>query len=146
DPSTRLRAPVTFVAMAVSSVILGLGLVYARDRALFGHPSFLDRLDHVLLGLVGVTGPLHFRTNRAADLNYDVLFALGAATLIVSVFLALRAPEPAARLRTDDESRVREFLTRHGARGSLAHFALRRDKAAIFSEAGQAAVSDRGGS
>jgi len=65
DPTTRLRAPATFVAMALSSVVLGLGLVYARDGSVAGHPSFLDRLDHVLLGLVGVTGPLQFRSERA---------------------------------------------------------------------------------
>ena len=143
DPTTRLRAPVTFVTMAVSSVVLGLGLIYARERALVGHPSFLDRLDHVLLGLIGVTGPLHFRSDRAGDLVYDVLLALGAATLIVTVFLALRAPEPRAKLTADDEQRVRELLARHGGRDSLGYFALRRDKAVVFSDTGKSAVSYR---
>jgi lysyl-tRNA synthetase, class II len=143
DPTTRLRAPVTFVAMAAASVVLGLGLTYARNSALVGHPSFLDRLDHVLLGLVGVTGPLHFRSGRAADIYYDVLVALGAATLIVTVFLALRAPEPKARLRADDEECVRALLDRHGSRDSLGYFALRRDKAVVFSETGKSAVSYR---
>ena len=143
DPTTRLRAPVTFVAMASSSVVLGLGLIYARGRALVGHPSFLDRLDHVLLGLVGVTGPLRFHSERAADVIYDVLLALGAATLVVSVFLALRSPEPPARLRPDDEVRLRELLERQGGRDSLGYFALRRDKAVLFSETGKSAVSYR---
>jgi lysyl-tRNA synthetase, class II len=143
DPTTRLRAPVTFVVMAVSSVVLGLGLVYARGGSLAGRPSFLDRLDHVLLGLVGVTGPLHFRSDRASDVVYDVLFALGAATLVVTVFLALRSPEPAARLRADDETRLRELLDRQGARDSLGYFALRRDKAVVFSDTGKSAVSYR---
>jgi lysyl-tRNA synthetase, class II len=143
DPTTRLRAPVTFVVMAVSSVVLGLGLVYARGGSLAGRPSFLDRLDHVLLGLVGVTGPLHFRSDRASDVVYDVLFALGAATLVVTVFLALRSPEPADRLRADDETRLRELLDRQGARDSLGYFALRRDKAVVFSDTGKSAVSYR---
>jgi lysyl-tRNA synthetase class 2 len=143
DPTTRLRAPVTFVAMAISSVVLGVGLVYARGGSLRGHPSFLDRLDHVLLGLVGVTGPLRFRSNRAADVVYDVLFALGAATLVVTAFLALRAPEPAARLGPDDEDRLRSLLDRQGARDSLGYFALRRDKAVVFSDTGKSAVSYR---
>ena len=143
DPTTRLRAPVTFVAMAAASVVLGLGLIYARDRALVGRPSFLDRLDHVLLGLVGVTGPLHFHSDRAGEVIYDVLLALGAATLVVSAFLALRAPEPPARLSSDDEAQLRELLDRQGARDSLGYFALRRDKAVLFSETGKSAVSYR---
>jgi lysyl-tRNA synthetase class 2 len=143
DPTTRLRAPVTFVAMGLASIVLGLGLVYARDGALVGSASFSDRLVHVLLGLVGIDGPLQYRTERAADVVYDVLFGLGAATLVVTVFLALRAPEPAARLRADDERRLRDLLDSQGTRDSLGYFALRRDKAVIFSDTGKAAVSYR---
>jgi lysyl-tRNA synthetase, class II len=65
------------------------------------------------------------------------------ATLLVTVFLALRAPEPKARLRADDEECVRALLDRHGSRDSLGYFALRRDKAVVFSETGKSAVSYR---
>ncbi len=50
---------------------------------------------------------------------------------------------PVARLTEDDEARLRELLARHGGRDSLGHFALRRDKAVVFSPSGKAAVTYR---
>jgi lysyl-tRNA synthetase class 2 len=143
DPRTRWRAPVVFVTMTVASVGLGLALLYARDGALVGSPSFVDRLDHVLYGLVGVTGSLRFRSDRAGDVVYDVLLAFGAATVLVTAYLALRAPEPAGHLSAVDEERLRALLGGQGDRDSLGYFALRRDKSALFSETGKAAVSYR---
>src|SRR5581483_12069698 len=41
------------------------------------------------------------------------------------------------------ESRLRALLEKHGGRDSLGHFALRRDKAVVFSPSGKAAVTYR---
>ena len=143
DPTTRWRAPVAFVAMSVASFAAGIVLLYARGGALMGSPSFGDRALHVLWGLVGVSGPVHFRTDRGHDVVFDILLALGVATALVTAYLALRAPEPRARLTAGDEERLRDLLARQGRRDSLGYFALRRDKAAVFSETGKAAISYR---
>jgi lysyl-tRNA synthetase class 2 len=143
DPSTRWRAPVVFVGMLVTSFVAGITLLYARGGALRGSPSFADRAIEVLAGLIGVAGPVQFRSERASDVVFDILLALGTATILVTAYLALRAPEPAARLDADDERRLRELLQRQGRRDSLGYFALRRDKAAVFSPTGKAAVSYR---
>jgi lysyl-tRNA synthetase class 2 len=143
DPTTRWRAPVAFVGMGVASVAAGIALLYARSGALLGSPSFGDRAIHVLWGLVGVSGPVHFRTDRGHDVVFDILLALGVATALVTAYLALRAPEPRARLTAGDEERLRDLLARQGQRDSLGYFALRRDKAAVFSETGKAAISYR---
>ena len=143
DPTTRWRAPVVFVAMAASSFVFGMVLLYARGGALVGSPSFLERAQQVLYGLVGISGPVHFRSERAEDVIFDILLAMGMGTAIVTAYLALRAPEPRARLSADDEPRLRELLDRQGGRDSLGYFALRRDKAVVFSETGKAAVSYR---
>jgi lysyl-tRNA synthetase class 2 len=143
DPRTRLRAPLAFVALLASSVAVGLGLLYGRDESLVGSPSFSARLSEVLWGLLGVSGPVHFRTEGASDLTFDVLIALGASTVLVTAYLALRAPEPVASLSAADEERLRELLAKQGGRDSLGYFALRRDKAALFSATGKAAVSYR---
>jgi lysyl-tRNA synthetase class 2 len=143
DPTTRWRAPFAFVAMAVASFVFGMVLLYARGGALVGSPSLADRAQQVIYGLVGVYGPVHFRTDRASDVIFDILLAMGMATLLVTAYLALRAPEPRARLTADDETRLRELLERQGRRDSLGYFALRQDKAVVFSDTGKAAVSYR---
>ena len=143
DPRTRWRAPATFVLMLLGSIVVGLGLIYAQHAHLRGNPSFGARLQQVLFGLIGVGGPVHFTMSSAADFVGDVLLALGIVTLVVPVYLALRAPEPRARLTPDQEVRLRDLLCKQGARDSLGYFALRRDKAVVFSETGKAAVSYR---
>jgi lysyl-tRNA synthetase class 2 len=143
DPRTRLRAPVTFVVMTGASLVLGIGLLYARDGSIVGSASLSDRFREALYGLVGVSGPIGFRSDGAGDLVFDVLLALGSATLLVTVYLALRAPEPAGLLPPAAEQRLRELLAGQGARDSLGYFALRRDKSAVFSETGKAAISYR---
>ena len=143
DPRTRWRAPATFAAMFAGSVVAGLGLIYAQHAHLRGNPSFGARLSHVLWGLIGVGGSVHFTTPDAADFVSDVLLALGVVTAVIPVYLALRAPEPRAVLTPDQEVRLRDLLCRQGGRDSLGYFALRRDKAVVFSDTGKAAVSYR---
>jgi lysyl-tRNA synthetase, class II len=143
DPRTRLSAPVTFVAMLGCSLGLGLAVLRVRSGLVLGEPSLGEQLREVGWGLIGVTGPLHFRSQRAADLFFDMFLAFGGITLVVPIYLALRAPEPRGHLAPADEQRLRELLVRHGGRDSLGYFALRRDKSVLFSETGKAAISYR---
>ena len=143
DPRTRWRAPFAFVLMLLSSVIVGLALIYVRDESVMGHPSFGARLREVLWGLIGVSGPLHFRSDADVDIVFGTLLGLGAATVLVTAYLALRPAEPLARLTAEDEQRLRELLSRQGDRDSLGYFALRRDKSVVFSPTGKAAISYR---
>jgi lysyl-tRNA synthetase class 2 len=143
DPTTRWRAPVTFVLMLAASFVLGLGLLYARNHSLLGRPSLGARAQEVVWGLIGVSGPVRFRTEGTSDLVFVMLLGFGAATALVTAYLALRAPEPRASLSADDVVRLRALLGKHGERDSLGYFALRHDKAVIFSETGKAAVSYR---
>jgi lysyl-tRNA synthetase class 2 len=143
DPRTRMRAPLAFVALAIASIGLGWMLLVARAGSIIGHPSAGTRWTEVAYGLVGVTGPLQFRGDGTPDLVYSVLLTLGAATILVPAYLLLRPAEPRARLGAEAERGLRALLDRHGDRDSLGYFALRRDKAAIFSSTGKAAVSYR---
>jgi lysyl-tRNA synthetase class 2 len=143
DPRTRWRAPVTFLGMLAASVVLGLGLLAGQGEHIVGRPTIGARFQEVLYGLVGVAGPLHYHPDRTSDLVFGVLLALGIATVVVPTYLLLRPPEPPAQLSDLDEVRLRELLDRQGARDSLAYFALRSDKAAVFSPTGKAAVSYR---
>jgi lysyl-tRNA synthetase, class II len=143
DPRTRLRAPVIFVVMLVASFGLGYLLLIFRGDTLIGSPSVGARFQQIAYGLIGVSGPIHFVTDRDSDFVFAVLVALGAATVLTAAYLLLRPEEPVARLSAADEDRLRSILSTQGERDSLGYFALRRDKAVVFSTSGKAAVSYR---
>ncbi|MDX2758782.1 phosphatidylglycerol lysyltransferase domain-containing protein [Streptomyces europaeiscabiei] len=142
DPTSRWRALANFVLMGAGSLLLGLLVVSAHPGRMVGDPSLADRLEHVIYGLFGFEGPVDYAGNTSWTVAFS-LGALGLLTAITTIYLAFRPEHPAARLTDDDEARLRALLDRHGGRDSLGHFALRRDKAVVFSPSGKAAVTYR---
>jgi lysyl-tRNA synthetase class 2 len=143
DPRTRWVAAYAAGGLLVVSVGLGLLLVGLRlGTAVGGHP-FTTQLEHVLLGLVGVPGPLRFSSDRDADVVQATLAGLGLLTVLTVTFLALRPAEPVATLEPSDESALRGLLAQHGRRDSLGYFALRRDKSIVWSRTRKAAIAYR---
>ncbi|MFG2327873.1 phosphatidylglycerol lysyltransferase domain-containing protein [Streptomyces sp. NPDC048568] len=142
DPRSRWRALANFVLMGAGSLALGLLIVNAHPHRMIGAPSLADRITHVLYGLFGVEGPVAYAGNTSWTVAFS-LGALGLLTAVTTIYLAFRPEHPAARLTEEDESRLRALLARHGGRDSLGHFALRRDKAVVFSPSGKAAVTYR---
>jgi lysyl-tRNA synthetase class 2 len=143
DPRTRWRALWNLVALGVFDLVIGWVLVAAHLRAVAGRPSFGDQMQHVVLGLFGLEGPLAFTSMRSSDLVYYSLAGLGALTVVTTIYLALRPERPIAALTAEDEERLRALLTRYGRQDSLGYFSLRRDKSVIFSPTGKAAVGYR---
>ncbi|MFF5358541.1 phosphatidylglycerol lysyltransferase domain-containing protein [Streptomyces scabiei] len=142
DPTSRWRALANFVLMGAGSILLGLLVVSAHPHRMVGDPSLADRLEHVIYGLFGFEGPVGYLGNTSWTVAFS-LGALGLLTAITTIYLAFRPEHPAARLTDHDEARLRALLDRHGGRDSLGHFALRRDKAVVFSPSGKAAVTYR---
>ncbi|MEU6845698.1 phosphatidylglycerol lysyltransferase domain-containing protein [Streptomyces sp. NPDC046716] len=142
DPRSRWRALANFVVLGAGSILIGLLIVSVHPRHLVGDPSLADRLQHVLYGLFGLDGPLDYAGSTSRTVAVS-LGALGMITALTTVYFAFRPEHPAARLAQDDESRLRALLDKHGARDSLGHFALRRDKGVVFSPSGKAAVCYR---
>ncbi|RFC73062.1 phosphatidylglycerol lysyltransferase domain-containing protein [Streptomyces sp. AcE210] len=142
DPRSRWRALANFVLMGAGSIVIGLAIVSAHPKKLVGDPSLSDRLEHVLYGLFGMDGPVDY-AGRTSWTVACSLGALGLLTALTTIYLAFRPEHPAARLTEDDEARLRSLLAKHGARDSLGHFALRRDKGVVFSPSGKAAVCYR---
>jgi lysyl-tRNA synthetase class 2 len=142
DPRSRWRALANFILMGAGSMGLGLIIVSVHPHRMVGNPSLSDRLEHVLYGLFGFEGPVDYTGNASWTVGFS-LGALGLITAITTIYLAFRPEHPAARLTEEDEVQLRALLEKHGARDSLGHFALRRDKAVVFSPSGKAAVTYR---
>ncbi|MFB7287447.1 phosphatidylglycerol lysyltransferase domain-containing protein [Actinacidiphila glaucinigra] len=143
DPRTRLRAVAAFAGLSVLSLVVGLSIVSAHPAAGTGDPTWARRFAEVLYGLFGFDGPVAYATDQTADVVAYSLGGLGFLTAATTAYLALRPASPVAELTAGDEERLRALLRRHGARDSLGHFALRRDKSVVFSPSGKAAVCYR---
>ncbi|WEO96127.1 phosphatidylglycerol lysyltransferase domain-containing protein [Streptomyces sp. FXJ1.172] len=142
DPRSRWRALTNFVLMSAGSLALGLVIVSVHPHRTIGDPSLADRLTHVVYGLFGFEGPVDYSGNTSWTVAFS-LGALGWITAVTTIYLAFRPEHPAARLTEADEAQLRALLEKHGRRDSLGHFALRRDKAVVFSPSGKAAVTYR---
>jgi lysyl-tRNA synthetase, class II len=142
DPRTRWRALWVFGCLIVADVLIGLTYILLA-RKLAANYSFGQRVQEVIYGLVGVSGPVQWVPEARGDLFAIFTGALGVFTLIVTVYLFLRPAEPRARLGPADAGRVRELLAKHGDRDSLGYFALRDDKSVIWSPTGKACVCYR---
>jgi len=142
DPRTRWSALWVFGGLVVADVAIGL-IYILFARGLRADYSFAQRVQEVVYGLVGVSGPVQWVPEARGDLFNILTSALGVFTLIVTVYLFLRPAEPRARLGRADAARVRELLGKHGDRDSLGYFALRDDKSVIWSATGKACISYR---
>ncbi|ARP70769.1 hypothetical protein LK07_14395 [Streptomyces pluripotens] len=121
---------------------LGTFLVHATNK--LPGASLTDEIAYTLVRGISV-GPLadHASTvdaPRWADVIVNILIA---AVFLLVLYACFRAPRGECLLSPQDEERLRSLLDRHGDRDSLGYFALRRDKAVIFSPSGKAAVTYR---
>ncbi|MET8983068.1 phosphatidylglycerol lysyltransferase domain-containing protein, partial [Streptomyces sp. NPDC004539] len=142
DPRSRWRALANFILMSAGSLALGMVIVSVHSERMLGDPSVADRLTHVVYGLFGFEGPVDYAGNTSWTVAFS-LGALGWVTALTTIYLAFRPEHPAAQLTENDELQLRALLDKHGRRDSLGHFALRRDKAVVFSPSGKAAVTYR---
>jgi lysyl-tRNA synthetase, class II len=143
DPRSRWRAIWTFFGLVIVDLGLGLVVVSVRPDEIVAGGGVFDRFAQVLLGLVGVSGPMGFRVDRYSDYVYYSLLGLSLFTLMVTLYLFLRPAAPIALLTPGQEVEVRALLAKHGRRDSLGYFALRRDKSVLFSPSGKACIAYR---
>ncbi|MEU1075913.1 MULTISPECIES: phosphatidylglycerol lysyltransferase domain-containing protein [unclassified Streptomyces] len=138
--------PRTALATLAGGTVLGstLGVALLQVTATGAGAGLSDRLGYVLSRFVTLDP-----SDKAARLIQvpgwvDGTLNVTAALVFLSVlYVAFRSPRGRVMLTEDDEARLRALLGRHGERDSLGYFALRRDKAAVFSPSGKAAVTYR---
>src|ERR1700722_6501385 len=141
DPRNRRTALRAFLVLVVLDFAIGLG--YLAVGPLSGSYSFILRLRDVLDELVGVYGPVLWASEARGDLYHVLTSALGAFTVVVTIYLFLRSDRPRPGLAVADSARIRELLDRYGDRDSLGYFALRDDKSVIWSPSGKSGVCYR---
>jgi lysyl-tRNA synthetase, class II len=142
DPRTRWRALWVLGGLVAADIAIGLIYILAA-RGLAEDYSLGQRVQEVIYGLVGISGPVQWAPETRGDLFNLLTSALGIFTLLVAAYLFLRPAEPRARLGRADADRVRDLLARQGDRDSLGYFALRDDKSVIWSPTGKACIGYR---
>src|ERR1700744_4896477 len=141
DMRTRRTAAWVFVGLVAMDFAIGLG--YLAIGPLAGTYTVTQRVQDVVYGLVGFYGPVQWASDQHGDLYHLLTSALGAFTLVVTIYLFLRSDRPRARLSAADAVKIRELLDKHGDRDSLGYFALRDDKSVIWSPSGKAGICYR---
>jgi lysyl-tRNA synthetase, class II len=144
DPAMgKWRALRVSVQALLAGLVVNLLILLVNHRDELNHPTFGERLDHALLTLVGVPGPIVFRHEALNDLTASIGLLSGVGAVLLGVYFMLRSAEPKPTLSPDDECRIRALLDTHGGTDSLGYFALRRDKSVVFSASGKSAITYR---
>ncbi|MEU4670012.1 phosphatidylglycerol lysyltransferase domain-containing protein [Amycolatopsis sp. NPDC023774] len=144
DPSTgRWRAVRVFLQLVLAGFVINVVLLSVASGRMLEPLSFPARLSQSGLALVGVSGPAVFHGRFLEDLSAGIGLLFSIAAVLVSAYFLLRSAEPAPGLSDEELARLQALLAEHGDRDSLGYFALRRDKFAVFSKTGKAAVTYR---
>ncbi|GAA0434755.1 hypothetical protein Acor_32690 [Acrocarpospora corrugata] len=135
QPASARKAVLTFGGLLAVSFVVGYLLVTVFHGPLPPDRRVLWTLSHTLGGIFDIPGAGH----PPAWVSF--LIGLMSAIALIAAFAVLfRSQRAKAVLAPADEERIRALL---GERDSLAYFATRRDRSAIFSPSGKAAVSYR---
>jgi lysyl-tRNA synthetase class 2 len=141
DPRNRRTALRAFLVLVVLDFAIGLG--YLAVGPLSVSYSLVQRMQDVMYELVGVYGQVRWASEGRGDLYHFLTSALGAFTVVVTIYLFLRSDRPRPGLAVADATKIRELLDRYGDRDSLGYFALRDDKSVIWSPSGKSGVCYR---
>jgi lysyl-tRNA synthetase class 2 len=139
EPSSRWLAVRAGVLTAALSFVAGVALNARTAPDADSWPVVRE----TVRGLFGFVPDLPYRRPELETLTSVTLTGLGVLTVGVVLVLWLAPRRKPAVLEPEDEQRLRRLLAVHGEQDSLGYFALRRDKSAIFSRSGRAAITYR---
>ena len=144
DPATRFQPVRAFIILFAFTFIASTLMIYYRHgHQIVGNPSFKNVVLTVLEGMIGVTGPIEFVSQRASDTVEFSLAALGIFTIVIPLFLFFRRVKPLAKMSNDDIEIVRRLITHDVDQDSLGYFATRRDKSVIWAPNKKAGIAYR---
>jgi lysyl-tRNA synthetase class 2 len=143
DPRNRWRAGVALVGFWVAGFLVGFVEIAVRMNRLEGRPGLSTWAEEAVLGLFGIPGPLRFVHPIGAEAVSLTTGAFGLLAITMAVVLLLRPGVPLRVRTTEDDRTLRELLHRYGSGDSLGYFALRADKALIWSPSGHSVIAYR---
>ncbi|MFJ5230213.1 phosphatidylglycerol lysyltransferase domain-containing protein [Kitasatospora sp. NPDC088391] len=138
--------PKTAVAAGLGGLLLGglIGSLLVQLTNTASGADFGNRFSYAVHRMITLAP-----SDRIADVVSvptwvnAVINAMSAVLFLAVVYVAFRSPRGEELQSDEDEAKLRELLDRQGERDSLGYFALRRDKAVVFSPSGKAAVAYR---
>ena len=144
DPTTKFAPLRAFVYSSLVMLVFGLVIIYFRHGdQIVGDSSFGNVFLTVIEGMVGVTGPIEFASERISDTVGVALAAFGVFTLIVPLWLFVRPIKPEPKMTEEELQLVKTLVMRDEDQDSLGYFATRRDKSIIWSDNKKAGIAYR---
>ena len=144
DPTTKLRPFYGFVFTFLVMFIAGILILLNRHKDAFtDSPSLLNIAITVLLGFVGISGPLKFASERMSDIVSTTLTILGFFIVVVPFGLYFRRVKPIEVMEDSDRELVKKLISHDAEQDSLGYFATRRDKNVIWSANKKAGIAYR---
>jgi len=144
DPTTKfapIRALFIGVVLVISS---GMAMIYFRHgKDLVGNPSIKNILLTVIEGMIGISGPVEFKSEVISNTVDISLAAMGIFTLIVPLWLFFRRIAPIPKMSEEDISGVLDLINHDQDQDSLGYFATRADKSVIWSNNKKAGIAYR---
>jgi lysyl-tRNA synthetase class 2 len=144
DPTTKFAPLGAFLFSSFIFLILGLIVIYFRHgNQIVGDTSFHNILLTVAEGMVGVTGPIKFASDKISDTVGVALATFGMFTLIFPLWLFFRPIKPEPKISGEEIELVKTLVMRDEDQDSLGYFATRRDKSVIWSDNKKAGIAYR---
>jgi lysyl-tRNA synthetase class 2 len=144
DPTTNLAPLKAFLYTLAFVIGAGIFMIYFRHKhELVGNPSFLNVLLTVVEGMVWVSGPIEFSSDRMSNTVDIALGVLGIFTLVVPLWSYFRRVPPIERMSQEDLNLVKELINHDVDQDSLGYFATRLDKSVVWSDNKKAGIAYR---
>jgi lysyl-tRNA synthetase class 2 len=144
DPTTKFAPLRAFIYSSLVMLVFGLVIIYFRHGdQIVGDSSFGNVLLTVIEGMVGVSGPIEFASERISDTVGVALAAFGIFTLIFPLWLFVRPIKPEPKMTEEELQLVKTLVMRDEDQDSLGYFATRQDKSVIWSDNKKAGIAYR---
>jgi len=144
DPTTKFAPLRAFIYSSLVMLVFGLVIIYFRHGdQIVGDSSFGNVLLTVIEGMVGVSGPIRFASERISDTVGVALAAFGIFTLIFPLWLFVRPIKPEPKMTEEELQLVKTLVMRDEDQDSLGYFATRQDKSVIWSDNKKAGIAYR---